>query len=49
MSRSNQLTVSSSTREAECNEMTSKESQMEASQTQEVTVSINNYAIGQLD
>ncbi|XP_054685388.1 xin actin-binding repeat-containing protein 2 [Grus americana] len=35
MSRSNQLTVSSSTREAECNEMTSKESQMEASQTQE--------------
>ncbi|XP_010311986.2 xin actin-binding repeat-containing protein 2 [Balearica regulorum gibbericeps] len=37
MSCSNQLTVSSSTREAECNEMTSKESQMEASQTQEVS------------
>ncbi|XP_010116886.1 PREDICTED: xin actin-binding repeat-containing protein 2-like [Chlamydotis macqueenii] len=36
-SSSSQHTVSSSTREAECNEMTSKESQMEASQTQEVS------------
>ncbi|PKU49446.1 xin actin-binding repeat-containing protein 2 [Limosa lapponica baueri] len=36
-SSSRQYTVSSSTREAECNEMTSKESQMEASQTQEVS------------
>ncbi|XP_040459779.1 xin actin-binding repeat-containing protein 2 [Falco naumanni] len=35
MSSSSQRRVSSSTREAECNEMTSKESQMEASQTQE--------------
>ncbi|KAK4817260.1 hypothetical protein QYF61_005473 [Mycteria americana] len=34
-SSSSQHTVPSSTREAECNEMTSKESQMEASQTQE--------------
>ncbi|XP_014809618.1 PREDICTED: xin actin-binding repeat-containing protein 2 [Calidris pugnax] len=36
-SSSRQYTVSSSTSEAECNEMTSKESQMEASQTQEVS------------
>ncbi|KFQ94617.1 Xin actin-binding repeat-containing protein 2, partial [Nipponia nippon] len=36
-SSSSQHTVPSSTREAECNEMTSKESQMEASQTQEVS------------
>ncbi|KFV40950.1 Xin actin-binding repeat-containing protein 2, partial [Gavia stellata] len=36
-SSSSQHAVSSSTREAECNEMTSKESQMEASQTQEVS------------
>lgn len=36
-------TVSSSTREAECNETTSKESQTEASQTQEVNISFNNY------
>ncbi|XP_017591322.1 PREDICTED: xin actin-binding repeat-containing protein 2 [Corvus brachyrhynchos] len=34
---SNRDTVSSSTREAECNEMTSKESQTEATQTQEVS------------
>ncbi|KFV07997.1 Xin actin-binding repeat-containing protein 2, partial [Pterocles gutturalis] len=37
MSSSSQHTVPSSTREAECNEITSKESQMEASQTQEVS------------
>ncbi|KFQ75533.1 Xin actin-binding repeat-containing protein 2, partial [Phaethon lepturus] len=37
MSSSSQRTVSSSTREAECNAMTSKESQMEASQTHEVS------------
>ncbi|KFV41707.1 Xin actin-binding repeat-containing protein 2, partial [Tyto alba] len=37
MSSSIRHTVSSSTREAKCNEMTSKESQMEASQTQEVS------------
>ncbi|KGL87626.1 Xin actin-binding repeat-containing protein 2, partial [Charadrius vociferus] len=36
-SSSSQYTVSSSTREAEFNEMTSKESQMEAAQTQEVS------------
>ncbi|XP_009953238.1 PREDICTED: xin actin-binding repeat-containing protein 2-like, partial [Leptosomus discolor] len=36
-SNSSQHTVSSSTREAECNEVTSKESQMEASQRQEVS------------
>ncbi|CAN8218781.1 unnamed protein product [Coccothraustes coccothraustes] len=36
-SSSRHHTVSSSTREAECNEMTSKESQTEASQTQEVS------------
>ncbi|XP_072787957.1 xin actin-binding repeat-containing protein 2 [Taeniopygia guttata] len=36
-SSSRHHTVSNSTREAECNEMTSKESQKEASQTQEVS------------
>ncbi|XP_032920615.1 xin actin-binding repeat-containing protein 2 [Catharus ustulatus] len=36
-SSSRHHTVSTSTREAECNEMTSKESQTEASQTQEVS------------
>jgi len=47
-SGSSHPTLSSSTREAECNEMTSKESQIKASETQEVTISINNYVIGQL-
>ncbi|KFV16272.1 Xin actin-binding repeat-containing protein 2, partial [Tauraco erythrolophus] len=37
MSSSSQYKVSSSTRDAECNEMTSKQNQMEASQTQEVS------------
>ncbi|XP_009867479.1 PREDICTED: xin actin-binding repeat-containing protein 2-like [Apaloderma vittatum] len=37
MSSSSKHTVSSSTREAECNQIASKDSQMEASQTQEVS------------
>ncbi|KFO89241.1 Xin actin-binding repeat-containing protein 2, partial [Buceros rhinoceros silvestris] len=37
ISSRSQLTVSGSTRETKCNEMTSKESQMEASQTEEVS------------
>ncbi|XP_071602321.1 xin actin-binding repeat-containing protein 2 [Heliangelus exortis] len=45
---SRQPAGSSSTREVKRNEMTSKESQTEASPTQEVNRSINNYAIRQV-
>lgn len=41
MTSRSQLKVSSSSKETERNEVTSKESQLEAFQTEEVTVSIN--------
>lgn len=47
-SSTTQLPLSSSTREAECSATATKEAPLEAFQSQEVTLSINNYIIRQL-